>query len=162
MQDAEDTETIGKGKVPQYRGPENEVPPASEYWEREDEIARFFQAREEWLRERERMRRLREQLNNSGNNCEGPIDTGGGFEPPGSEADIDKSKVAGGLVTDPAVNQGGQEGGSVLGTKHPGQVTDHGYEGGDYPLDAGMKAGSEQITDPAEPEAGKDTAETTR
>ena len=86
-------------------------------------------------------------------------DEEGGPAPKDLDADdINKAQAGGILVSDPAFTQGGLEGRQLLGTKWPGLVIDYGYEGGKQPLSGGIKAGAEQVTDPAEPEAGKDAA----
>jgi hypothetical protein len=80
---------------------------------------------------------------------------GGGQMGPVKAEDIDKSKAAGIFVKDPAYDQGGSADGSVLGTKHPGQVTDYGYEGGKPPSDGGIRNVRDQLTDPPETAASE-------
>ncbi|MBN1438562.1 MAG: hypothetical protein JW929_04055 [Anaerolineales bacterium] len=79
---------------------------------------------------------------------------GGGQTKPGKAEDINQAKAGGILVKDPAYGQGGQGDGQVLFTKHPGQVTDYGYEGGKAPLSGGVRTYRDQVIDPAEPTVG--------
>jgi hypothetical protein len=83
-----------------------------------------------------------------------------GTPAPRSPEDIDKSKAAGTLVTDPAYTQGGAGDGMVVTTKHPGHVTDPPYEGSGDSKDGGIKSGAELVTDPPEETAGKSARKT--
>ena len=111
-QDSKDADTVGQGGVPQYGGPRDEIPPSSEYWERENETARFFEAQDQWLRERERMEELRK--NDNSNGCEGPDQPGGKPSVPSGKptADVVQAilKGTGGLVTNPGPDQGSSGG----------------------------------------------------
>jgi hypothetical protein len=80
---------------------------------------------------------------------------GDGQKGPVTADDIDKSKAAGTFVKDPANDQGGSSGSALLGTKHPGQITDYGYEGGKPPSDGGIRNVRDQLTDPPETAAGE-------
>jgi hypothetical protein len=83
--------------------------------------------------------------------CEGPIDTGGGFEPPTSLNDVDKSKAGGGLVIDPAASQWFSGLSGVDTSNHPNQASNPGYEGGSCGTSkGGVKHDPSQITDPPE------------
>jgi hypothetical protein len=80
---------------------------------------------------------------------------GDGQKGPVTADDIDKSKAAGTFVKDPAYDQGGSSDSALLGTKHPGQITDYGYEGGKPPSDGGIRTVRDQLTDPPETAAGE-------
>jgi len=80
---------------------------------------------------------------------------GDGQKGPVTADNIDKSKAAGTFVKDPAYDQGGSPDSALLGTKHPGQITDYGYEGGKPPSDGGIRNVRDQLTDPPETAAGE-------
>jgi hypothetical protein len=111
---------------------------ASDYDQHNEEKERWKKAQAEFEREKARMEQLRKWRKKNGG-CEGSLDTGGGFEPPTSTADVDQSKAGGTLVSDPPAIQWGRGVSGVDTSNHPNQVSNPGYEGGRGAIDGGVK-----------------------
>ena len=102
----------------------------------------------------EARRKWEEYLRNKPDpSMEGADETyGGSDEAPEDEEDVDHSMDT---VTDPAYGMGPSGASAVNPSRHPGHVSDPPYEGDSgIDKDSGIKAGAEQLTDPAEPEDG--------
>jgi hypothetical protein len=84
------------------------------------------------------------------NDCDGPIDTGGGrVGAPQGPSDVDRSKAGGGLVGDPAASQWFSGLSGVDMSNHPNQASNPGYDGGRGPIgDGGVKHDPNLAADP--------------